>query len=328
VSRLLIYFFLMLVTGASAQKMNLLPDTIPLCTGDTASIEIRPDPSHTSIQWITPSGVFSGMRRIHAGREGRYVIRIRTTQGATVSDSSFIRLFAPPKRHVTDTVICRSRGMVQLDAGNPGMRYLWSNGENGQRVQIATPGRYYVKIVNGKCSRIDTVRVKWWPALSPVVPSETVFCLSDEGKSLTARNAGWPLIWNAGSAAPVLPVTREGIYSIRMDHPGCGIYRDSVKVRFKACDCEMIIPNSFTPNEDNRNDYFFPVLQCEYTYFNISITDRWGNTVYASNNPAGKWDGRYKGNLCPEDLYIYRIESTEKTSDKKSVRSGQISLFR
>lgn len=90
----------------------------------------------------------------------------------------------------------------------------------------------------------------------------------------------------------------------------------------------MIIPNSFTPNEDNRNDYFFPVLQCDYSYFNLTITDRWGNTVYSSNNTNGKWDGRFKGNLCPEDIYIYRIESTEKGTDKKLVRNGHISLFR
>ena len=74
----------------------------------------------------------------------------------------------------------------------------------------------------------------------------------------------------------------------------------------------MIIPNSFTPNEDNRNDYFYPVLQCEYSYFKITIMDKWENTVFTSNSVNGKWDGRFKGNLCPEEMYVYRIESVEK----------------
>jgi gliding motility-associated-like protein len=103
---------------------------------------------------------------------------------------------------------------------------------------------------------------------------------------------------------------------------------DSVKVKIKACDCEILVPNSFTPNEDDRNDYFFPVLQCEYSYYNMTIFDRWSNTVFITNNPNGRWDGRFKGNLCPDDIYVYRIETIEKGSERKSVSKGQISLFR
>ena len=90
----------------------------------------------------------------------------------------------------------------------------------------------------------------------------------------------------------------------------------------------MMVPNSFTPNEDNRNDFFFPVMQCEYSYYTITITDRWTNTVFSSNNINAKWDGRFKGNLCPEDIYVYKIESIEKGSEKRLVRNGHISLFR
>ncbi|MGE0566753.1 MAG: T9SS type B sorting domain-containing protein [Bacteroidia bacterium] len=89
-----------------------------------------------------------------------------------------------------------------------------------------------------------------------------------------------------------------------------------------------MVPNSFTPNEDNKNDNFFPVLQCEYTYYSFTVFDKWGNQIYSTNSTNGKWDGRYKGHLCDEDIYVYKIETKEKGSEKKTLRSGKVSLIR
>ena len=101
-----------------------------------------------------------------------------------------------------------------------------------------------------------------------------------------------------------------------------------MRVKLKACDCEIIVPNSFTPNEDGRNDYFFPVLSCDYSYYLFTVFDRWENIVFTSNNINAKWDGRFKGNLCPDDIYVYHIETIEKNTGKKEPRDGKISLFR
>jgi gliding motility-associated-like protein len=73
---------------------------------------------------------------------------------------------------------------------------------------------------------------------------------------------------------------------------------------------------------------FSPIFQCEYTYFYLTIMDRWGNTVYTSNNINGKWDGRFKSNPCPDDVYIYHLDAIQKGSDKKINKNGHISLFR
>jgi gliding motility-associated-like protein len=141
-------------------------------------------------------------------------------------------------------------------------------------------------------------------------------------------NPNSKVVWNTGATTPAISVTKEGMYWVKTESKDCGTQIDSVKVKLKPCDCELLIPNSFTPNEDNKNDYFFPVFQCEYTYYSLVISDRWGNTVFSTNNLSAKWDGRFKGNLCPEDIYVYRFESTEKGNDKKLIRTGHISLFR
>jgi gliding motility-associated-like protein len=312
-----------------SQKHNLLPDTIGICAGDSVSIEIKHQfDRNASIKWLTPAGSINGTKKIRALRQGMYYIRISSDEfPQALTDSTYVRLYARPLPALQDTFLCRGQSLV-LDAGNHGMHYLWHNSLTSRKITVEGAGRYWVKIRNGRCAVVDTVYVRLRPSAS-VPANEVSFCLGEENKTLTVKAPQMSkILWNTGASTPGIYVSREGTYWVRTETEACGVQVDTVRVKLKACDCEMIIPNSFTPNEDNRNDYFFPVLQCEYSYYTISITDRWGNTVFSSNSYSAKWDGRYKGNLCPEDNYIYRIESTEKGTDKKLVRNGHISLFR
>ena len=317
------------VFGQRYQKM--LPDTMRFCSDDTsAAIELRHELDRNSIiQWTTPSTVISNIKKVNVAREGgRYRLKLISQQGTVYKDSTFVRMYSKPKPYLRDTVLCKGQALT-LDARNPGMRYAWNTHESTQKIKVENSGRYWVKIMNRTCSVVDTVNVKFLQNANTSFNSEVSFCLNDENKLLSIKaSPGSKVLWNTGSTASSIIPTKEGTYWVRTESKECGMQIDSVRVKLKACECEMLIPNSFTPNEDNRNDYFFPVFQCEYSYYNLIISDRWGNTVFSTNSLNGKWDGRFKGNLCPEDIYVYRIESTEKGSDKKAVRNGHISLFR
>ena len=120
----------------------------------------------------------------------------------------------------------------------------------------------------------------------------------------------------------------EKVKEILDFYTGITYLQDSVVIKYKNCDCDVYIPNSFTPNDDDRNDVFSPIFQCEYNYFSLTIFDRWGNTVYTSTNINAKWDGKFKGNPCPDDVYVYRLEAIQRGNDKKLVRNVHIYLFR
>jgi gliding motility-associated-like protein len=314
-----------------AQKQNLLPDSLSFCAGDSAYVEVKPSLENNSIiSWSTPQGIITNTRRISAVRPGKYFVTVTNPLDGSLptTDSCIVRISTKIKAFLRDTVLCKGKSLV-LDAKNQGLRFQWNTGETTQRITIENAGRYWVRIRNGSCVTVDTVIVKSISGPGVYIANESTFCLNDDHKVLTLKSSpGTRILWNTGAITPTIQVQKEGTYWVRSESKNCGAQVDSIKVKLKVCECEMIIPNSFTPNEDNRNDYFFPVTQCDYSYFNMSITDRWGNTVYNSNNINGKWDGRFKGNLCPEDIYIYRIESTERGGDKKQVRNGQISLFR
>jgi len=313
-----------------SQKRNLLPDSLSLCWGDSTVIEIRDLPeTNYLITWTTPQGIVTNTRRLNVQKPGLYYVQVTAPGGGKqFYDTCVVRISYRLKPLMGDTAICRGRSLT-LDARHSGMAYLWNTGETTQKIRIESPGRYWVRIRNGACSMADSVRVRLLPGFTVSVPSELVFCANEDKKIITAKGgANTRYAWNTGATTPTVQVLKEGIYWLRSETGLCGKQIDTIRVKIKTCECEMFIPNSFSPNEDNRNDYFHPQCTCEYSYFYLSISDRWGNSVYTSTNINGKWDGRFKGNLCPEDIYVYRIESTEKGSDRKSVRTGKISLFR
>lgn len=326
----LTYLFLLVFQIAIGQKRDLLPDSLSFCWGDSAYVELKDViDKNFFISWSTPQGIVTNTKRISAQKQGKYFVKVTSSvTGHVVTDSCFVRMAYRLKPLMRDTAICRGRTLV-LDSRYPGMRYLWNTGETTQRITIESAGRYWVKIKNGTCTSVDTVKVRQLPGLSVSVPSEVMFCANDDNKMVVARGAAnTRYLWNTGANTASIQVQKEGIYWLKSDNGLCGKQIDTVKVKIKMCECEMVIPASFSPNEDNRNDYFFPVSSCDYSYYYITIADRWGNTVYSSTNINGKWDGRFKGNLCPEDIYFYRIETTEKGGVKKQVRNGKISLFR
>lgn len=85
-------------------------------------------------------------------------------------------------------------------------------------------------------------------------------------------------------------------------------------------DCEMIIPDGFSPNNDGVGDYFRITCIDRYPDAKIEIFNRWGNMVYSQNqygniNVWGDidawWDGRSKhkwnfsDDLLPVGTYFY-----------------------
>ncbi len=101
------------------------------------------------------------------------------------------------------------------------------------------------------------------------------------------------------------------------------------------------IPNAFTPNSDGINEKF--MLKYELTpeetfsVFFMMITDRYGNVLFKTYNPAAYWDGKDKnGALCPAGVYTYVIKyklrkeakSENISKDALEVRTGNVVLIR
>jgi gliding motility-associated-like protein len=85
-------------------------------------------------------------------------------------------------------------------------------------------------------------------------------------------------------------------------------------------------PTAFTPNGDNRNDFFrvFGKFIAEYELF---IFNRWGNVVYYSQEPMRGWDGDFQSQQAPAGVYIYKVNVIDENGDKHT-KEGNFILIR
>jgi gliding motility-associated-like protein len=66
----------------------------------------------------------------------------------------------------------------------------------------------------------------------------------------------------------------------------------------------IFIPNAFTPNGDGVNDRF-RVRGNNIDAVYLAIFNRWGQRVFESRDPGAAWDGTFKGEQLPPDVYGY-----------------------
>ncbi len=77
----------------------------------------------------------------------------------------------------------------------------------------------------------------------------------------------------------------------------------------------MFIPNTFTPNGDNANDYFFAYGYNLASIKSMRIYDRWGELLFQkeeipAENESEGWDGTFQGQVVNNGVYAYIIELT------------------
>jgi len=86
------------------------------------------------------------------------------------------------------------------------------------------------------------------------------------------------------------------------------------------------IPNTFTPNADGHNDFFFGT-GIGITGYEMRIFNRWGELIFASFDENEKWDGTLRsGKLAKQDVYVYTFKVKDIfTSDH--VYRGKVTLL-
>ena len=110
---------------------------------------------------------------------------------------------------------------------------------------------------------------------------------------------------------PVHEYTDTGFYLVELKIENVYGCKDSTQKYINIKPIYAIyIPNSFTPNGDNTNDYFY-VNGYGIKELQMMIFDRWGMKLYDDIGVEQSWDGVYKGNLVPTDVYVYKVRAKD-----------------
>ena len=125
---------------------------------------------------------------------------------------------------------------------------------------------------------------------------------------LSCTTCQTPIIVGNGSGQTVT-------YTLTVTDPTSGscIGDDIINIIFTVCENDISIPNVFTPNGDEINDYFDIKGTCESDSYLFRIYDRWGIKVFTSEFGKLSWDGRTTSGMeAVEGVYYYVLQMNDK----------------
>jgi gliding motility-associated-like protein len=95
------------------------------------------------------------------------------------------------------------------------------------------------------------------------------------------------------------------------------------------CSIGIHIPTAFSPNGvgNNLNNVYQIIVGKDILSIDFKISDRWGATIFESDDKKFQWNGKYKGLDCNMGVYPYFVAVIYVDGTKKTL-SGNITLIR
>jgi gliding motility-associated-like protein len=243
-------------------------------------------------------------------------VRIIVIQPSTV--------VAPP-----NDSLCLGQSLVLLATGTQVYSWTPAASLNNPNVPgpIARPATTTTYTVTGSdflgCfTTTDTVLVSVFPLPTVNVGQDVTISSGTTDLQLNGQysNDVLSLLWSPVTglscttcANPIAVPKITTTYTLTVTNNGGCTASDAMTV-FVVCTNENIfMPNTFSPNGDGMNDVYYPRGRGINTIRGLRIFSRWGQMVYSranfnANDPSQAWDGRFRGNVLPPDVYVYTLE--------------------
>ncbi|MCW3128182.1 MAG: hypothetical protein JWO03_3840, partial [Bacteroidetes bacterium] len=333
---------------------------------DTAHIHIQPSTQPVITQQAPQRCAGDPITLIASGGTGYTWSTIATTSSISIVPVTgaiyYVTATAPNLCPAVDTFIAQAKlpmiitpgqsdppcpgrdvGTIDLFSGGNSYHYIWSNNDTTAHLNGLAPGVYTVTVSDGTgCDTVLHFDLSYsytlQVAISPqdtTVPSGVYVPLQastnvDNGniytwtppRDLSCYDCPGPLVHAVDSTYT---------YTILVtDQYGCTAL-DSMHITTFPLG-PIYIPNAFTPNGDNNNDFFQifgPSVSREYIpEFEVKIFDRWGELIFVSSDPTFRWDGIYKGVLMPPGVYVYLIDYLQAGTAVTKHAKGSLALIR
>ena len=205
------------------------------------------------------------------------------------------------------------------------------------------PGTYTVTMTaidSNTCNVVDktTVSIVVYPAptadfsFSPQVPQVNTPISYTNLSSSDAVRFKW--VWGDGDS--LLTTSRSLIkheFNLTGKYTTCLTAYNAAGCSAQRCqevsnitEPAVDVPNAFTPQSNDINNKIF-VRGFGIAKMKFVIYARWGEKVFETADKTIGWDGRYKGQLLPMDVYAFTLD-VEFADGTKYRKTGDITLIR
>jgi gliding motility-associated-like protein len=331
-------FFVAPEENCSVGETTFFSDAIQMQVGqnNVAFYNVAENPNFNIIKdttdWTSVSGCFTAKGDENEVRLGNFRdfldINVESSPPSNFSpavyfylDDLFIGEFNP----LPDAVYLCDGAPFDLDATFLDATYLWKNGSISPKIMVSDTGKIWVKAFIDGCEFMDSAIVINLKNQFTAQLGDSVFCLGETIPFISPLLGNYN--WSTGGNSKEIKIRSTGNYAVTVTND-CGEFIFSQQTTAYLCDCDLFVPNIFSPNDDGENDFLTANFGCLFKYkmTDFAIFDRWGNQVFRSKTaPFDGWDGRFRGKKCDDGVYIWKIKyqvfrenkiySLEKTGD-------------
>lgn len=308
-----------------------------LCeAGSIVSLEATSSQPGVTYQWSSNPGFTdtlnpnpqTGTAEIEVFDSGTYYVQA-TLNGCVETAQVNITLNAANTEILGDFIACPNDtiNLYVLDP-SPLLTYTWTPGANivsGQNtpqiaVYVTQNTTFTITSTDAEgCSVSDSVEVLVSQLNGGSIQATATPSLIAAGQStqLNAQPSGYTYQWipadglsNAFIQNPVATPEVTTEYTVIISEGDCA-YTAVTKVEVIDQLCgppSIFVPNTFTPNKDNRNDWLY-VRGNNLTDLYFVVYDRWGEKIFETKDINVGWDGFFKGDPVSPAVYVYYLEA-------------------
>ncbi len=289
-----------------------------ICTGGTATLTANGGGTYV---WNT--GGTGQSITVTPATATTYTVTV-TSGGCTDKDSVAVDISTPPVISAgSDQSICRDSAATLTATG--GNTYLWNNGNTTASITVSPPVTT-TYIVTGtdanNCTDSDETIIDIIE--HPDVNLGTDTCINTGSFMFLDAGTGYDYLWQDGSTGQTYITSNPGTYRVIVSND-CGNASDSVDIS-QCEESSLWVPSAFSPNGDGSNDKFLPAC-LHITDFEMFIYDRWGQKIFYTTDENEGWDGKYKGKMCSQGVYVWKISYKEIEGDIKKTKTGHVTLL-
>jgi gliding motility-associated-like protein len=312
----------------AAPPFSLGPDTL-LCPKQVYPL-IASVAGATAYHWST--NATDSM--INVTNPGIYWAFVTVSGQCEVVDSVEVTYRGDKNLDFHDTAICKGSTLV-LNADFGTGTYNWTSdppqrndqNQTGQSTYfVYEPGLYSVVASVGNCVYTDSLHVSFNDSLMLDIGRDTSLCIGEEYLLHVKTNANI-FSWQDGSTSSSYTVNTAGTYTVIAEN-GCGMDTVSVKIDTRHCECDLLLPNAFTPNGDGTNETFRPLHPCKMINFTLRIYNRYGELVYQTNDQYKGWDGTYNMGKASAGTYVWTASYINTDTQQRNLKKGFVILIR
>jgi gliding motility-associated-like protein len=270
--------------------------------------------------------------------EGEYYVLVKNNEGCENLDSVMVALNPSPiaSLNFLDSSICLGKEIKMVASG--GNSYEWIPAIFLNDATINNPNTKptndieYKVVVSNSFNCNDTNRVNIKVIKLPTIDAgENIVTVANKSIQLLGKiNGGYKsYIWspneyinsiNVLNPIVTTPINKKYFFTVEANK-GCGIVTDSIEINLLN---GIYIPNSFTPNNDNKNDYWYITALEAYPKHSLTILNRYGQVVFERKQQSRGWDGKFNGIPQSTGVYTYFINLNNGSKALK----GTLLLFR